>query len=79
MRYPLTQGNAEMTIALVLLSAGEQALVFFSQQDMMSVKYNTQSANAKNTMKVAALAPHVVVAMSMKSLQLCGTLHLEDS
>jgi hypothetical protein len=65
-------------IALVLLHAGEQALVFFSQSNMMTVKHNTKSADTKNAMKAAALAPLAVVAMSTKSLKLLGTLHSED-
>ena len=44
---------------------------------MMAVKHNTNSANTKNGVKVAALALLIVVAMSTKSLQLLGTSHSE--
>jgi hypothetical protein len=56
----------------------ESKLLYSSASDMMTVKYNTKSANAKNAMKAAALAPLVVMAVSTKSLKLSGTLHLED-
>jgi hypothetical protein len=45
---------------------------------MMAVKHETKSANAKNAVKAASLAPLAVVAMSTKFLKLIGTLHLED-
>jgi hypothetical protein len=56
----------------------ENKLLYSSASNMMTVKHNEKSANAKNAMKAAALAPLAVVAMSMKSLKLLGTLHLED-
>jgi hypothetical protein len=45
---------------------------------MMAIKHYTKSANAKNAVKEAALAPLAVVAMSTKSLKLLGTSHLEE-
>ncbi len=59
-------------------SVRENKLSYSSASDMITVKHNTKSANAKNAMKVAALAPLAVVVMSVKSLKLLGTLHLED-
>ena len=59
-------------------SMRENKLSYSSASNMMTVKHNTKSANTKNAVKVAALAPLAVVAMSKKSLKLLGTLHLED-
>jgi hypothetical protein len=56
----------------------ENKLLYSSVSNMMTVKHNTESANTKNVMKAAALAPLAVVAMSMKSLKLLGTLHSEN-
>ncbi len=56
----------------------ENRLLYSSASNMMAVKHSTKSANAKNTVKAAALAPLAVVAVSMKSLKLLGTLNLED-
>jgi hypothetical protein len=68
----------ERTIALVLLHAGEQALVFFSQRhDDRQAQYK-KNAKAKNAVKAAALALLAVVAVSTKSLKLLGTLHSEN-
>jgi hypothetical protein len=52
----------------------EDKLLYSSARNMMAVKHNTKGVNAKNAVKVAALAL-VVVAMSTKSLKLLGTLH----
>ncbi len=60
-------------------SVQENKLSYSSASNMMAVKHNTNSANTKNGVKVAALALLIVVAMSTKSLQLLGTLLLEDS
>jgi hypothetical protein len=56
----------------------ENKLLYSSASNLMAVKLNTKSANAKNAVKVVALVPLAVVAMSTKSLKLLGTLHLED-
>jgi hypothetical protein len=45
---------------------------------MMTVKHNTKNAYTKNVVKATALALLALVAMSMMSLKLLGTLHLED-
>ncbi len=45
-------------------SVRENNLSYSSASDMMTVKHNTKSANAKNAMKAAALAPLEVVAAS---------------
>jgi hypothetical protein len=63
---------------LLSFSVQENKLMYSSASDMMAIKHNTTSANAKNAMKAAAPAPLLVVAVSMKSLQLLGTWHLED-
>ncbi len=60
-------------------SVQEDKLLYSSASNMMAVKQNTKNTNAKNTMKVAAPALLSVVAVSMKSLKLLGTLHSEDS
>jgi hypothetical protein len=59
-------------------SVRENKLLYSSASNMMTVKHNTKSANAKNAMKAAALAQLAVVAMSTKSLMLLSTLHWED-
>ncbi len=53
-------------------------LSYSSASNMMAVKHNTKSVNAKNAVKEAALAPLAVVAVSTKSLKLLSTLHSED-
>ncbi len=60
-------------------SMDENRLSYFPASNMVAVKHNTKSANTKNAMKVAALVPLAVVAVSTKSLKLLGTLHSEDS
>ncbi len=56
----------------------ENKLSYSSASNMMAIKHNTKSANTKNAMKAAALAPLAVVAVSTKSLKLLDTLHLGD-
>jgi hypothetical protein len=58
-------------------SMQEKKLLYSSAGSMMAVKHNTKSANTKNAVKVAALAPLAVEAVSTKFLKLLGTLHLE--
>jgi hypothetical protein len=53
----------------------ENKLSYSSASNMMTVKHNKKSANAKNAMKAAALAPLAVVVVSTKLLKLLGTLH----
>ncbi len=55
-------------------SIREDRLLYSSASDMIAIKHKT----AKNAVKAAAPAPLVVVAVSTKSLKLCGTLHSED-
>jgi hypothetical protein len=59
-------------------SMQENKVSYSSVSDMMAIKHNTKSTNAKNAVKVAATAPQAMVAMFSKSLKLLGTLHLED-
>ncbi len=59
-------------------SMWENKLSYSSASNMMTVKHYTKSANTKNAMKAAALAPLAVVAVSTKSLKLLGTLHSKD-
>jgi hypothetical protein len=69
----------EKIIALVLLHAGKQALVFFSQWHNGCKAQNKKMVNAKNAVKVAALALLAVVAVSTKSLYLLlSTLHSSE-
>jgi hypothetical protein len=56
----------ERTIALVLIHAGEQALVFY----MMTVKHYTKSANAMNVVKATALLGWEIRSEFRKILQL---------
>ncbi len=49
-----------------------------SPSNMIAIKHNTKSANAKNAMKAAALMPLAVVPVFMKSLKLLSTFHSED-
>ncbi len=57
-------------------SMWENKLLYSSASDIMAIKHNKKSANAKNAVKAAALAPLAMVAVSTKSLMLLGTLHL---
>ncbi len=59
-------------------SVQEDKLLYSSASNMMAIKRNLKSANAKNAIKAASLALLAVVAVSTKSLKLFGTLHLED-
>jgi hypothetical protein len=59
-------------------SVQENKLLYSSASNMMAVKHNTKSTNTKNTVKVAALVPLAVVAVSKKSLKLLGNSHSED-
>jgi hypothetical protein len=60
------------------ISVQENKLLYSLASNMMAVKHNMRSANAKNAVRAAALAPLVVVAVSMRPLKPLGTLHLED-
>jgi hypothetical protein len=60
------------------LSMQEKKLLYSSASNTMAVNHNMKSANIKNAVKAAALAPLAVVAVCMKSLKLLGTTHLED-
>ncbi len=55
-------------------SVRENKLLYSSASNMMTVKHNKKSTNAKNDVKAAALALLAVVAMSTKSLML-GEIH----
>ncbi len=57
-------------------SMRENKLLYSSASDIMAVKHNIKSANAKNAVKAAAPAMLAVVAVSTKSLKLLSTLHL---
>ncbi len=56
----------------------EDKLLHSSASNMMAVKQNTKSTNAKNVVKVAAPVLLAVVNVSTKSLKLLGTSHLKD-
>jgi hypothetical protein len=60
-------------------SVQENKLLYSSASNITANKHNTKCTNAKNALKVAALAPLGVVAVSKKSMQLLGTLQSEDS
>ncbi len=69
----------ERTVALVLLRAGEQAFVFFSQgHNGCQAQY--KKCQCQECFEAAAPAPLAVVAVYTKSLKLLSTSRLsEDS
>jgi hypothetical protein len=53
-------------LPFVLLYVGGNKLLYSSASNMMAVKHNIKSTNAKNTVEAAAPVPLAVVAMSTK-------------